>query len=45
MAQRPATEGSEVEVLGIDLPWMDGLVRAKPSQRVPMVLSVNSANG
>ena len=29
------------EVLGIDLPWMDGLVRAKPSQRVPMVLSVN----
>ena len=29
------------DVLGIDLPWMDGLVRAKPSQRVPMVLSVN----
>ena len=29
------------EVLGIDLPWMDGLVRAKLSQRVPMVLSVN----
>ena len=29
------------EVLGIDLPWMDGLVRAKSSQRVPMVLSVN----
>lgn len=32
------------EVLGIDLPWMDGLVRAKPSQRVPMVLSVNEVH-
>ncbi|MDD2722253.1 MAG: integron integrase [Gallionella sp.] len=28
------------EVLGIKLPWLDGLVRAKPSQRVPTVLSV-----
>ena len=32
------------EVLGIDLPWMDGLVRAKPSQRIPMVLSVNEVH-
>lgn len=32
------------EVLGIDLPWMDGLVRAKPSQRVPIVLSVNEVH-
>ncbi|WP_194258236.1 integron integrase [Rhodocyclus tenuis] len=28
------------EVLGMDLPWLDGLVRAKPSQRIPTVLSV-----
>jgi len=27
------------EVLGIDLPWMDGVVRAKRPQRVPTVLS------
>jgi integron integrase len=26
-------------VLEIDLPWLDGLVRAKPSQRLPVVLS------
>lgn len=32
------------EVLGIDLPWMDGLVRAKPSQRIPIVLSVNEVH-
>jgi integron integrase len=29
------------DVLGIELPWMDGLVRAKPSTRIPTVLSVN----
>jgi hypothetical protein len=29
------------DVLDIDLPWMDGLVRAKPSQQIPVVLSVN----
>lgn len=28
------------EVLGIELPWMDSVVRAKPTQRVPVVLSV-----
>ncbi|MFA6985350.1 MAG: integron integrase [Arenimonas sp.] len=28
------------EVLGINLPWMDNVVRAKPKQRVPVVLSV-----
>ena len=28
------------EVLGIDLPWLDNLTRAKVSQRVPCVLSV-----
>lgn len=27
------------EVLGVDLPWMDELVRAKPSPRLPVVLS------
>jgi len=27
------------EVLGIDLPWMEGIVRAKRPQRVPTVLS------
>ena len=27
------------EVLGIDLPWLDGLVRAKPSKYVPTVLT------
>ena len=29
------------DVLGIVLPWMDSLVRAKPSKRIPTVLSVN----
>lgn len=29
------------QVLGIDLPWMDGITRAKPSQRLPCVLSVD----
>jgi integron integrase len=28
------------EVMGIDLPWLDNLVRAKPSKRIPTVLSV-----
>ena len=28
------------EVLGIQLPWMENVVRAKPRQRVPVVLSV-----
>jgi hypothetical protein len=28
------------EVLGMDLAWMDNLVRVKPSQRLPTVLSV-----
>ena len=28
------------EVLGINLPWMENVVRAKPKQRVPVVLSV-----
>lgn len=27
------------DVLGIELPWMEGVVRAKPRQRVPVVLS------
>ena len=27
------------EVLGVDLPWLDGLVRAKPSKHVPTVLT------
>lgn len=29
------------EVLGIDLPWLDGITRAKPSKRVPTVLTQN----
>ena len=29
------------EVLGIDLPWLDNVTRAKVSQRVPCVLSVS----
>lgn len=29
------------DVLGINLPWLDQIVRAKPSQHVPMVLSVD----
>jgi site-specific recombinase XerD len=32
------------EVLGMDLPWMDGLVRAKPSKRIPNVLSVGQVH-
>lgn len=27
------------KVLSIDLPWMDGITRAKPSQRLPVVLT------
>jgi integron integrase len=27
------------EVLGVDLPWLDNLVRAKPSKRLPVVLT------
>ncbi|MBS1188546.1 MAG: integron integrase [Rhodocyclaceae bacterium] len=27
------------EVLGMDLPWLEGLVRAKPSRRIPTVLT------
>jgi integrase len=27
-------------VLGIDLPWLDDVVRAKPRRRIPVVLSV-----
>lgn len=27
------------DVLKVDLPWLDGLVRAKPSRRLPVVLS------
>ena len=27
------------EVLGIDLPWLNGITRAKPSQRLPTVLT------
>jgi site-specific recombinase XerD len=29
------------EVLGIDLPWLDGVVRAKRPERLPVVLSGN----
>ena len=32
------------EVLGMDVPWMGGIVRAKPSIRVPTVLSVNEVH-
>ncbi|MDD5298824.1 MAG: integron integrase [Rhodocyclaceae bacterium] len=28
------------DVLGLDLPWLDNLVRAKPSRRIPVVLSL-----
>ncbi len=28
------------QVLGIDLPWLDDVVRAKPKRRIPVVLSV-----
>ncbi len=27
------------EVLSVELPWLDGLVRAKPPQRLPVVLT------
>lgn len=27
------------QVLGIDLPWLDGITRARPSQRLPVVLT------
>lgn len=27
------------QVLGIDLPWLDGITRAKPSKRLPTVLT------
>jgi integron integrase len=27
------------EVLGVELPWLDGLVRAKPPQRLPVILT------
>ena len=33
------------EVLGIDLPWLDGVQRAKRPQRVPVVLSVEEVAG
>lgn len=29
------------EVLFIDLPWLDGIVRAKPSRHLPVVLSIS----
>jgi len=32
------------EVLGIDLPWLDGLVRAKPWKDVPTVLTPSETN-
>jgi integron integrase len=33
------------EVLGIDLPWLDGLVRAKGPKRLPVVLSREEVRG
>jgi integron integrase len=43
----PSTQGQALaallflykEVLGVELPWMEGVVRAKPRRRVPVVLS------
>lgn len=32
------------EVLGVDVPWMEGMVRAKTPIRVPTVLSVNEVH-
>lgn len=32
------------EVLLIDLPWLDGIVRAKPSRHLPVVLSVREVH-
>ena len=31
------------QVLGIDLPWLDGITRAKPSKRLPTVLTQGEA--
>ncbi len=31
------------DVLQVELPWLDGVVRAKRSQRVPVVLTENEA--
>ena len=31
------------QVLGIDLPWLDGITRAKPSKRLPVVLTQDEA--
>ncbi len=31
------------QVLGIDLPWLDGITRAKPSKRLPVVLTQGEA--
>lgn len=31
------------QVLGIDLPWLDGITRAKPSKRMPVVLTQGEA--
>ncbi len=32
------------EVLGLEVPWMSGMVRAKPPVRMPVVLSVNEVH-
>lgn len=32
------------EVLNIDLPWLDGIVRAKPTRHLPVVLSVQEVH-
>jgi integrase len=32
------------EVLGVDLPWLDGVVQAKASQRLPVVLTRDEAS-
>lgn len=31
------------QVLGVDLPWLDGITRAKPSKRLPVVLTQGEA--
>ena len=33
------------DVLKVELPWLDGVVRAKRSQRVPVVLTENEVRG
>ena len=33
------------EVLQVNLPWLDGVVRAKRSQRVPVMLTGNEVRG